>query len=162
MASQKAWDKTEAAILLEALIQVKEGEVSRKDAIESVSKRLREKARLEGLEIDDIFRNISGITFQMHSMESAYVGKTLMKPATKLFSEIVLLRKEDPIEYYKLLKGNPSVIEQQGNMEDDFFEWLSERISASQQSELKSVYELISNFCVDRKIIKQPLLEQLI
>lgn len=82
-----------------------------------------------------------------------------MKPATKLFSEIVLLRKEDPIEYYKLLKGNPSVIEQQGNMEDDFFEWLSERISASQQSELKSVYELISNFCVDRKIIKQPLLE---
>lgn len=159
MASQKAWDKTEAAILLEALIQVKEGEVSRKDAIESVSKRLREKARLEGLEIDDIFRNISGITFQMHSMESAYVGKTLMKPATKLFSEIVLLRKEDPIEYYKLLKGNPSVIEQQGNMEDDFFEWLSERISASQQSELKSVYELISNFCVDRKIIKQPLLE---
>lgn len=48
MARQKAWDKTEAAILLEALIQVKEGEVSRKDAIESVSKRLREKARLEG------------------------------------------------------------------------------------------------------------------
>lgn len=53
------------------------------------------------------------------------------------------------------------MIEQQGNMEDDFFEWLSERISASQQSELKSVYELISNFCVDRKIIKQPLLETL-
>ncbi|MBP3458814.1 MAG: hypothetical protein J6K58_06365 [Lachnospiraceae bacterium] len=159
MASQKAWDKTEAAILLEALIQVKEGDVSRKDAIESVSKRLREKARLEGLEIDDIFRNVSGITFQMHSMESAYVGKTLIKPATKLFSEIVLLRKEDPIEYYKLLKGNQSVIEQQGIMEDEFFEWLSGRISASQQLELKSVYELISNFCLDRKIIKQPLLE---
>lgn len=159
MASQKAWDKTEAAILLEALIQVKEGEVSRKDAIESVSKRLREKARLEGLEIDDIFRNVSGIAFQMHSMESAYVGKTLIKPATKLFSEIVLLRKEDPIEYYKLLKGNQSLIEQQGIMEDEFFEWLSGRISASQQLELKSVYELISNFCLDRKIIKQPLLE---
>lgn len=56
MASQKAWDKTEAAILLEALIRVKEGEVSRKDAIESVSKKLREKARLEGLEIDDILK----------------------------------------------------------------------------------------------------------
>lgn len=159
MASQKAWDKTEAAILLEALIQVREGEVSRKDAIKSTSKRLREKARLEGLEIDDIFRNVSGITFQMHSMESAYVGKTLIKPATKLFSEIVLLRKEDPIEYYKLLKGNQSVINQQRTMEDEFFEWLSKRISAPQQPELKSVYELISNFCLDRKIIKQPLLE---
>ena len=45
MASQKTWDKTEAAILLEALIRVKEGEVSRKDAIKSVSERLREKAQ---------------------------------------------------------------------------------------------------------------------
>lgn len=159
MASQKTWDKTEAAILLEALIQVKEGDISRKDAIEMVSKRLREKAKEEGLFIDDVFRNIAGITFQMHSMESAYVGKTLMKPATKLFSEIVLLRKEEPMEYYKLLKGNQSVIEQQGNMKDEFFEWLSERISASQLYELKPIYELISNFCVDRKIIKQPLLE---
>lgn len=159
MASQKAWDKTEAAILLEALIQVNEGEVSRKDAIESVSERLREKARLEGLVVDDSFRNVSGITFQMHSMESAYVGKTLMKSATKLFSEIVLLRKEDPIEYYKLLKENQSVINQQRTMEDEFFEWLSKKISAQQQSELKSLYELISNFCLDRKIIKQPLLE---
>ncbi len=159
MASQKAWDKTEAAILLEALIQVKEGEVSRKDAIVSVSEKLREKARFEGLEIDDSFRNVSGITFQMHSMESAYVGKTLMKPATKLFSDIVLLRKADPIEYYKLLKGNQSWINQQRSLKDEFFEWLSKRISAPQQSELKSVYELISNFCLDRKIIKQPLLE---
>lgn len=159
MASQKAWDKTEAAILLEALIRVKEGEVSRKDAIESVSERLREKARLEGLEIDDTFRNVSGITFQMHSMESAYVGKTLIKPATKLFSEIALLRKENPIEYYKLLKGNQSVINQQRTMEDEFFEWLSKKISAPQQSKLKSVYELINNFCLDRKIIKQPLLK---
>lgn len=143
MASQKAWDKTEAAILLEALIQVREGNISRKDAIEMVSKRLRGKAKEEGLIIDDVFRNIAGITFQMHSMESAYVGKTLIKPATRLFSEIVLLRKEEPMEYYNLLKGNQSVIEQQGNMKDEFFEWLSERISASQLYELKPVYELM-------------------
>ena len=159
MASQKAWDRTEAAILLEALIQVKKGNISRKDAIEMVSKRLRGKAKEEGLIIDDVFRNIAGITFQMHSMESAYVGKTLVKPATRLFSEIVLLRKEEPAEYYKLLKGNQSVIERQENMEDEFFEWLSERLSASQLNELKPIYELISNFCVERKIIKQPLLE---
>lgn len=69
MASQKAWDRTEAAILLEALIQVKKGNISRKDAIEMVSKRLRGKAKEEGLIIDDVFRNIAGITFQMHSME---------------------------------------------------------------------------------------------
>lgn len=33
MVSQKAWDETKAAILLKALIQVREGEVLRKDAI---------------------------------------------------------------------------------------------------------------------------------
>lgn len=44
-------------------------------------------------------------------------------------------------------------------MEDEFFEWLSKRISAPQQNELKSVYKLINNFCLNGKLIQQPLLE---
>lgn len=56
MPIQKAWDDYEAALLLEALILVKENKLSRKEAIESVSEKLRRKAIHEGIEIDEMFR----------------------------------------------------------------------------------------------------------
>lgn len=159
MGSQKAWDRYEAAILLEALIQVKEGTVLRKEAIESVSKKLRKKAKVEGFEIDEIFRNVAGITFQMHSMESAYVGMTLIKPATKLFSEIAALQKENPVEYNCLLEGAYKMIDTNESMEKKFFTWLSNRVSSAQLSELYTVYKPIEKFCLDKGIIRLQLLE---
>lgn len=101
---QKQWDEYEAVILLEAYIQIYEGKIDRKKAISNVSARLRQIALHEGNEIDDIFRNVAGITFQMYSMESAFHGKTIRKPATKLFSEVVLLRKNNREKYDLLLK----------------------------------------------------------
>lgn len=78
-----------------------EGKVDRKTAIEEVSGKLRSMAIKSGLEIDEIYRNIAGITFQMYSMESAYVGYTMRKPATKLFLEAVKIMREQPQEYEK-------------------------------------------------------------
>lgn len=102
MARQRPWDKYEAVILLEAVIKVRSGALDRNQAIIEVSEKLRRKARMEGTEIDDVYRNVAGITFQMQSMESAYVGHTLIKPATKLFSTVVKLRNECRDEYGSL------------------------------------------------------------
>ena len=49
-------------------------------------------------------RNVNGISFQMASMESAYRGETIMKPATRLFKEIVDLYRNNRNEYEILLK----------------------------------------------------------
>lgn len=103
MTKQKPWDQFEAIILLEAVIQIHEGHIDRKKAIIDVSTALRTKARNEGLIVDDIFRNEAGITFQMYSMESAYLGYTVMKkPPTKLFSKVVRLRAIDRERYNTL------------------------------------------------------------
>ena len=69
MAQRIPWDMSEAVILLDALIAAREGKISRKDAIESVSSELRIRAKRRGVEVDDIFRNINGITLQMSTME---------------------------------------------------------------------------------------------
>ena len=55
----------EAVIMLDALITVHDGRMSRKKAIEVVSAELRARARRKGLEIDEKFRNINGITLQL-------------------------------------------------------------------------------------------------
>ena len=49
--------------------------------------------------IDEIFRNEAGITFQMQSMESAFYGRTVSKPATKLFTEIVVMKRKNKEKY---------------------------------------------------------------
>ena len=84
---QPSWNMLEAIVLLEAFISTKDGLLSRTDAISRASSDLRKMALNQGTNIDQTFRNESGISFQMHSMESAFFGKTMFKPATKLFTE---------------------------------------------------------------------------
>ena len=46
MAKQRPWDKHEAAILLDAVIRIRSGELERKQAIAEVSEKLRQKAQI--------------------------------------------------------------------------------------------------------------------
>ena len=72
--------------------QIFNGKLTRKEAIHQVSEKLRRWAINKGIEIDDIFRNENGITFQMSALEVAYTGiKTKLKQPTKLFVETVNL-----------------------------------------------------------------------
>ena len=70
MAERIAWDKYEAAILLEAVLRIDANVESKNDAIERVSKQLRSMAKNRGLSIDDVYRNTNGISMQMTAMKS--------------------------------------------------------------------------------------------
>ncbi len=119
------WNPHEAAILLEATVQVYNDELDRKKAVSYVSKALRCMARREGLEIDNVYRNEAGITFQMYGMESAYLGYVVRKhPASKLFHEIAELRRTDREAYEKLLIEAKSKITIDGSNEE-YQVWLS-------------------------------------
>lgn len=159
MVKQKPWDMHEAAILLDAVVRVHEGNVDRKIAIVEVSSKLRSMAVRNGLEIDEIYRNVAGITFQMYSMESAYVGYTLRKPATKLFAETVKLMQENEHEYRRILQEAKKLIGENESIEEKFIAWLSGKVSPGQLSELYMVISSIDEFCLSRKILKQPLLK---
>ena len=65
MARQAPFTQHEAVLLLDAFLQTASGDVSRKDAISNCSDGLRRMAKAKGIEIDDTYRNINGITFQM-------------------------------------------------------------------------------------------------
>lgn len=101
---QPSWNKYEAAILLEGLLDSMKGKLTRLEAIKVVSHDLRAMALHRGMEIDEAYRNTNGILFQMKSMESAYLGRTVFKPATKLFEDVAGLYHESYDEYKKLLR----------------------------------------------------------
>lgn len=160
MAVQKRWDKYEAALLLDFYLQYVDGKLPRKEAIQTVSARLRTMAKNNNIDTDDTYRNINGITFQMFSMESAYKGYTIIKPASKLFDETVMLYKTDRKEFDKLLREAMSMSDElKHNNQDEYLTWLSQKVSAARLSELYMMYEIIDKFCTKRKILQTPILQ---
>lgn len=133
----------EAIILLEAYLTVQTGEPSRKVAIKSTSEKLRILANNQDLIINDTYRNYSGIHFQMQSMESAYKGFTVSKPATKLFLNVVELYKFNNLEYQKKLQEVNEMIGNKQNNQNQFYFWLSNKVS---QFALSEYYDLFSLF----------------
>ena len=160
MARQEPWNLAEAVILLDATLQYKAGKITRSEAVSTVSDQLRHMALNKGQEIDDIYRNLNGISFQMASMESALAGYTIIKPATRLFEEAVLLYNSNPTEYRRVLKEAQALntVASKTN-EEQFVEWLSSRTSSTQVPEIMALYEEIESFCKKRNVLKQPLFE---
>lgn len=145
MTRQKPWSKHEAAILLDGYLRIVNSGVPKKDVIEDVSSKLRTMAILQGEEIDDIYRNTNGISFQLSSMESAYHGYTIMKPATHLFKEVVELYRNNPDEFKKLLTESLTMTSAKKNpSQDDFMSWLAFKTTSAKRAEFRSLYNDIN------------------
>lgn len=162
MARQVPFTEHEAALLLDAYLTTIEGTASKSDAIKQCSYGLRCMATNSGMEIDDVYRNVNGITFQMASMESAYHGRTIMKPATRLFSSVVEMYRNNRRKYDELLKEArlmAGVIK--NNNEDIFIDWLSKKVSPAQLSELYIALQEIEKQAKKSRIVRISLYENI-
>lgn len=156
---QPSWDKYEAAILLEGILASMKGELTRSDAVKAVSHDLRAMAVHRGIEIDAVYRNTNGISFQMKSMESAYLGRTVFKPATRLFTGVASLYHDSHDEYQKLLKEARAMIIDGKTVKDDFMRYLAEQVSPAQLSDFYICYSEIETFCLKIKVLQKPLFQ---
>lgn len=156
---QPVWDKYEAALLLEGLLDILQGNMSKTDVIEYVSINLRKLAQKRGVEIDDQYRNTNGISFQLQSMKSAYYGYTVSIPTTKLFTEVVTIYKNNPTEFSGILEEARAMIADEKAIENSFMQYLSTKVSPAQLSELYWCYSEIEAFCLKTKVLQSPLFQ---
>ena len=161
MPKQAAFNEHEAALLLDTYLKVLRGEKSRMASIQECSTQLRQMALNTGKTIDDIYRNVNGITFQMSSMELAYQGQTVIKPATRLFTQVVDLFRNDTKQYQKLLMEAKEMAKTKEDSEAVFMSWLSENVSGAQLSELYMALHEIEEQAKKDKLIKLSLYEKL-
>lgn len=159
MPNRVPFTEYEAVLLLDAFLQFESGKALRKDAIGNCSAKLRRLAIANGMEIDDTYRNTNGISFQMASMESAYRGKTITKPATRLFDETVSMYRNNRKKYEGLLKEAMLMADGRYNGEEAFISWLSKRVSPAQLSELYMTFREIEQQAKKAKIVKMSLYE---
>ncbi len=159
MALRIPWDIEEAVLMLDMLLKSLDGKLTRKEAIRQVSEKLRRRAVNRGIEIDDIFRNENGITFQMSALEVAYTGrKTKLKQPTKLFVETVNLYRNHRELYEEILKEAENVVEPT-SVQDEFCSYLSMQMPTFQLSDAYLMLSDIESFCLERKILQNKLFE---
>lgn len=154
---QKPWELHEAVVLLDGLLDIQINQLPRAEVIDRVSHDLRMMAINQGYDIDEVFRNRNGITFQIKSMESAYVGYTVMKPASKLFAETVALYRNFPSEYEKIRKEARAMVD--GNNEKKFMSYLASQVSPTLITEFSSYYADIEAFCLRLNILAKSLFD---
>lgn len=165
MAIQPRWNKMEAAILLEAVLNVENRSEKRQDAIVRVSATLRKIAETRGFEIDDKYRNINGITFQFQSMEYSALGRIspTNKTGSKLFDEIVGIKNQFPNEYNALLKQareflktdktKPEDEVNKMNFREVFKKWLVSHGKNERATDyITGEFDAISDYAKDKKV----------
>lgn len=104
MSKRVLWDKYETAILIDAYVRVKNNELTEKDAKKEVSSLLRLRAINSGLEIDEKFRNINGISIQFNIIRGLMEGyPSNMHGPVNLFSDMVNLYKDNPVAFNMIL-----------------------------------------------------------
>ncbi len=135
---QMNWEKEEAVILLDALIEMLDGNITRKNAVKRVSETLRNRKMKSGAHIDEVFRNINGINLKISIMEYVYTGGKhglRKEPMPKLFVEVVDLYKNNRKEFDAILTKENGSISSKNNA-DRFVVWLTTTdTSAAQQPE---------------------------
>lgn len=98
------WNKFEVALLVDAYVKVSNGEVARKNAVSQLSKQLRNRMIMNGIEINDRFRNENGIQLQMATVEYLLTdGEKGIQCPNKLFEDVVDMYLDRHEEFVRLL-----------------------------------------------------------
>ena len=99
-----SWNRYETVLLVDAYQRIKAGEVKKRDAVISLSERLRNRMLINGIEINDKYRNESGIVLQMSAIDYCFTDGTHgLKPSNSLFPEVCLIYLTNRREFNTLL-----------------------------------------------------------
>ena len=156
---QKNWDKYEVALLIEAYQNIKQGRVDRNTALVALSQNLRQIAINEGLEIDDAFRNLNGMQWQMGFIERAFIGEDYeSRTPPRIFVEMVALYNENQAEFQAILtEAHSKIVGKKGAILDDrkqlFIEWLAGQNIPS-EAVIQNI-EYVCEYAIKRNITKK-------
>lgn len=156
---QPKWDIYEAVILLDGYLEWLNTNQPKTKIIKRISADLRRMATNRGTEIDDIYRNENGISYQIQSMDSAYKGKKVYVPATRLFEETVELYRTDAERYIEILEEAKSMVAVKQNNKEAFLVWAASVLPAQRCKWIEKNILKMEHFAVVFKLISGSIFD---
>ena len=157
---QPKWDIYEAVILLDGYLETLHDNCPKLRVVKRVSADLRKMAVNRGLTIDETYRNENGISYQIQSIDSAYKGKKVYVPSTKLFDETVAIYREEPQRYYEILEEAKEMIAAKQNSKEAFMAWAVSTLPPKRCKWLADNILKIEQFALSSKMISGSIFEE--
>lgn len=154
MLRQPQWDQYEAALLLDYCIKVENGEITKGNAIEAVSALLRTRAHNKGIQIDDTFRNLNGITMQLSSMRNCYLRQENGLTISKLFRRVVDIYENDRVRFNEILQEETETMGETNWTK--FLLWLKDENPNTEKDVITSL-RTVNVFALKSRIIHKPI-----
>ena len=171
---QPTWNRHEVSLLIDAYIQIHDNGRPKLQVLSELSEALRRMATNKGLEIDDAYRNMNGMTWQYGFIEKAFEKSVYGgHMPSKLFIEMVHLYKDEPQKFESLLREAQSMCKSDSdsfleksedrkavscelNKEKDFESWLNEQTNLkASASTVIAVLRECSEYSIKHGIIKK-------
>ena len=161
MAVRIGWDEYEVALLIDACNKIRENKIDKAECVHELSDSLRQRAKANGISIDEVFRNENGITLQMTKMEYLLTdGEKGLPGASKLYIEMAKMSKLHTDEFEKILMvakrqiGDKEATDNM-NRRDLFIQWLSSNpINKYSPETIIEALDEGSDFCYSRGMSK--------
>ncbi len=168
MAVRIKWDQYETALLIDTFWRIEEQPALRQELIKKLSDDLRRKAVSQGIVIDDVFRNVNGITMQLSSIAHSFFPKRPYLTSSTIFDSMVKLYKEDRPAFDQVLREANRMISCLDNdicaridRKPGFEQWLANKgKKPSEISGIVSTLEDASSFAKKRKIVQYSFWEE--
>jgi len=151
MKRQPTWDKYEVALLIDSYIKIENGIGSKLDTLQDLSNKLRKKAINEGLQIDETFRNLNGMQWQMGFIDRAFnkTGYGSHLPS-KLFQEMAELYQTNRTFFNNvLMEANDKIIDQISALDSIT---IDKRLEYEEEDEMNKCKEDYAKWLKNKKI----------
>ncbi len=98
------WDKFETALLIEAFWKIENKQGEKQDVLLKLSESLRKRAVNQGMQIDEIFRNLNGMNLQLTNVAAAFFPNRSSMHRTAMFDAMALLYQNDYQAFQNILR----------------------------------------------------------
>ncbi|MEY8319949.1 hypothetical protein AAK894_02585 [Lachnospiraceae bacterium 46-61] len=179
---KKGFSDQEATILIDAYIQVQEKKLSKEEAIQKVSKELRQRAINIGMKMEESFRSVSDINVMWHEVENVFEHGFRSKAPyifidmvdcyqnNKTYFDEVLQTAKQQVNLHKIQQSVETSVEkvrtqQQTNVEqlieipkgEQYFDWLSGNLTS-----IIDIDDIVLEEEQPQKYIKQEYVEMIL
>lgn len=160
MAVRIPWDEEETALLIDTYLRVEAGQLPPKEAVATLSRQLRQRAKQSGVEIDDVFRNENGIRMRLAEIQYLMTGGTSgFKNTSTLYNNMVQLCIIDMEQFQKILEKAKKGIRINEFSKDSFVNWLSDQVAEEKLSEIETALSNVNDYAIKKKILPGQLFE---
>ncbi len=163
MAVRVKWDQYETALLIDTFWLIEKNPDMKKTYISDLSEKLRRKAVLSGIEIDDVYRNINGITMQLVSIGHSFFPERPGLTTSAVFERMVHLYNNDKKMFDKILDEAknmivPSEDKKDSKKREEFNKWLiAKKIEKKTCNSILSLLDVCSKYCLTHRLCEKEL-----